>query len=111
MGLPHYGITSYYGVTMPSGAIVQDASRSQSIEPSEVVGEDGEYVKADPLKTKKIDVSINGVGPAGLDAVVSGIVTSPATMTVIKAEQNEVNKGRATFTLSAAAFLAFSDSA
>lgn len=104
-----YGITSTGGVTLASGAIAQEVRTTQTVGESLVVGEDGEYAKADPLNNLKKVININGIGNAGMDGVVSGVIAVPSTMTVTKSEQNEVHNGRATFTLNASAEIAFTD--
>jgi hypothetical protein len=109
----HIGVTSTYGVTLPAGAIAQNASKSQNVDVSEVPGDDGEIALASPLRANKVDVSVSGVGPAGLDAVTAGNVALPATMTILSVEQGEKSSGdnRATFSINATGMEAFTETA
>ncbi len=100
----HYNLNTTYGVTLPAGAVPQSAERNRTVEISEVVGTSGEFVKADPLKTAKVEISVSGVGPAGLSGVTSGNVSAPSSITINSAEQGEGNKGRSTFSIKAAGF-------
>ena len=109
----HIGITSTYGLTLPSGAIAQDARKVQTVGVSEVPGISGEYVKAATLKQKKVDVTVSGVGPAGLSGVTSGNVSPPSTLKILSVEQGEKSTGdnRATFSINATGMSSFVDAA
>lgn len=107
----HFNLATTFGVTLPAGAVPETADKTSTVETSKLVGTAGEYVKAAPLKTAKVEVSITGSGPAGLSSVVSGMVSAPATMTITGAEQGESHRGRATFTIKAAGHEAFTDGA
>lgn len=105
----HIGVTSTYGVTLPAGAEAQSASKTETIEISELTGAAGEYVKADALFAKKVEVSIGYVGEPMHSSIVSGAVADPSTMTVIKSEATEQNKGRVACTVNAVSHEAFED--
>lgn len=95
------GISSTYDVTLASGAIAQKVDRTRSLEPSEVVGVDGEVTLIKALALMKTEVSISGIGLAPIASVAVGTVATPADIEIISAEQGEVNNGRATFSLKA----------
>ena len=105
----HLNVTSTYGVTLPSGAEAQSVKRDQKIETDKQLGTDGEYSHFSAHHTKQVDVTIDGIGPAGLAGVTSATVSAPATLKILKAEQKEANKGRATFTISATGHSSFDD--
>lgn len=95
------GVTSTYGITLATGAIAQKVDRTRSLEPSEVVGVDGEVSLVKPLALMKTEVSISGIGLAPIASVAVGTVATPADIEIISAEQGESNNGRATFSLKA----------
>jgi len=105
------GITNTYDITLDSEAVPQTVSRRQTVEVSAVMGVDGEYVLAKPLKTKTIEVMISGVGKGDLTGVTSAVVATPADLTKVSVEQGEANKGRASFTVTARGVSAFADPA
>lgn len=105
----HLNVTSTYSVTLPSGAAAESVKRTRVIETDKLVGVDGEYSQFDAHHMMKVDVTIEGKGPAGLAGVTSATVSSPSTLKIVKAEQKESNKGRAGFTINATGFESYSD--
>jgi hypothetical protein len=107
----HLGIETTHGITLDTEAVAQSVRRRQSVEVSTVIGVTGEYVLAKPLKTKRVEVTIQGVGKGDRSAVAAGVVADPATLSQISVEQTEINNGRASFTITAAGVAAFTDPA
>jgi hypothetical protein len=107
----HIGITSTQGITLDTESVAQSVRKRQSVEVSTVIGVDGEYVLAKPLKTKKIEVTIQGVGKGDRAAVAVGAVATPSDIEEISVEQGEVNNGRASFTVTGSGVASFTDPA
>ncbi len=102
------GITTKYGITLPSGAVANKVDRTRTVGYSEVPGENGECALVAPLKTLQTSVTISGIGPVDLSDVAVGTIGSPSTLSPLRIEQGEVNNGRATFTLNYTGHSSFS---
>lgn len=107
----HIGVTSTYGVTLPANSEAQDASRTSTVELSELIGATGEIVKLNPLHVLKKDVSVNYVGASSLASVTVAQGLDPATIKVTKADIKEINKGHVACALTASGHEAFTDAA
>jgi hypothetical protein len=107
----HIGIETTHGITLDTEAVAQSVRRRESVEVSSVIGVSGEYVLAKPLKTKRVEVTIQGVGNGDRSVVAVGEVATPADLSAISVEQTEINNGRASFTLTAAGVSSFTDPA
>lgn len=106
----HLNITSTYGVTQPTGTQLEEARKSQSVEIAELVGgATGEYVKADPIHMKKVEVTLSGDGPSPLGDIASATVGTPSTLTKVSVEMSEAPNGRVSFNLVAAGHEGFTD--
>ena len=106
----HLNIATTYGITLPDGAVAEDASRTKSVDVAELVAAaTGEYAKATPVNLMKVDVTITGEGPAEIGTVASEATITPATLKVIKRQQTEAPNQRCRFTLSASGHEAFTD--
>lgn len=103
------GISETYGIALDAESVAQTVRRRQSVDVSTVMGVDGEYALAKPLKTKKTEVTISGVGKGG--EVAPGVVATPADLVNVTVEQGEANNGRTSFTITAAGVAAFVDPA
>jgi hypothetical protein len=107
----HIGIESTQGITLPTESIPQSVRRRETVEVAPVIGVDGEYTRCKPLKSKRVEVTITGVGAGGLANVSSGVVADTGDLERISVQQGEVNNGRASFTITAAGHDSFSDPA
>jgi L-serine deaminase len=109
----HIGVTSTGGLTLPSGAIAHKVDKSSKVGVSEVLSTAGEYGKTDSLRIKQVDLTISGVGPAGLAGVTAATLGAPDTMKILRAQQDEKSTGdlRANFTINATAMEAFDETA
>lgn len=106
----HLNIATTYGVTQPTDTELEEARKTDSVEIAELVGgADGEYVKADPIHVKKVEVVLSGDGPATLGDVASGLVTPPSTLSKTSLEINEKPNGRCSFSLTSVGHEAFTD--
>lgn len=111
----HLNITSTiateYGITIPSGTQVDDASKTSSVEVSEVLSTAAAaIIYADPLKTVKVETQVSGDGPFGL-SLSAGSIGTPSTLTLIGVDLGENVNGRCSFTARAAGHAAFVDPA
>lgn len=93
------GITTTYGITLPSTAKAQKVDRVRSVGFSEVPGTDGECLLVKPLNVLKTEVTVSGKGPPDLSSVTVGTIGTPATLSPLRIEQGEVNDDRCTFTM------------
>lgn len=107
----HIGVLDTFGIELAEGAEAQSASQTETIEASELVGANGEIVKADPLFAKKIDVSVSFVGTPQHASIASGAVVDPSTIEVLESDATEQNKGRVACTATASGHEAFVDAA
>lgn len=111
----HLNITSTiateYGITLASGAVADDASKTSSVEVSEVLSTDtAAVIHVAPLHMAKVETQVSGEGPHDL-ALTAGTVATPSTLTKISVELGETTNGRCTFTARAAGHAAFTDPA
>lgn len=105
----HIGVTSHYGITLPDGAECVAISKTSTVEISELMDCEGEFVKADALHHKKVEVAFSFVGAPMHDSVAVGDVALPATMTITKSDATESNAGRVSCSITAAGHESFTD--
>lgn len=102
-------ISTTYGVTPATGTEVDDASKTTTVEVSEVLGtDDAEIILADPINVARVETSVSGEGPHGL-TLTPGTVGTPSTLTVLDVEVRELPNARCQFTARASGSVAFVD--
>lgn len=109
----HLNITSTiateYGITLPEGAQADDASKTSTVEVSEVLSTAAAaIIYADPLNMVKVETQVSGDGPHSLTLAAATIAT-PSTLTKISVEVGEIVNGRCNFTARAAGYDDFVD--
>lgn len=105
----HIGVTSLYGIALPSGSEAQSASRNQSVEIEHKIGAAGEIVKLLPHKTKKTEVTVGYIGSANLTGVTLAQGLDPSTLKITKAESTEEPNKNLMCSLTASKQDAFAD--
>lgn len=103
------GISSTYGISLPSSAKAQRVQRTRSVAYSEIPGLDGETAFAKGHKTLKTEVTISGIGVGTLGDVASGEIATPSTVSLIRVENGEVNDNRTSFTVTGVGHASFTD--
>lgn len=111
----HLNITStiatVYGVTLASGTQADDASKTSTVEVSEVLSTAAAaIIYADPLNMVKVETTVSGDGPHSLSLSAASIAT-PSTLTVVSVEVTETTNSRCQFSVRAAGHAAFTDPA
>jgi len=109
----HLNITSNiattYGVTLASGTVADDCSKTTTVEVSEVLSAStAEIIEADPIHTARVETNVSGEGPHSL-TLTPGSIATPSTLTVINVEVSEAANQRCQFTARAAGAIAFAD--
>lgn len=107
----HIGVNDTFGIELDEDAEAQSATQTETIEPSELVGANGEIVSAEALHAKKVDVTVSFVGTPQHASIAAGAIADPATLTVIESDATETNKGRVSCTANASGHEAFADAA
>ena len=80
----HLNITSNiattYGVTLASGTVADDCSKTTTVEVSEVLSAStAEIIEADPIHTARVETNVSGEGPHSLTLTTCSSVVGRAT--------------------------------
>lgn len=98
------GVTSTFGLSAPTGCVVNESSLDHSIEIKTVKSQTGVTVVATPAKMKETKISIKGVGIPALTAVTANSSVATNTVVVTSISVEESNDDFPTFTIDAISY-------
>ncbi|XHR27612.1 MAG: hypothetical protein ACFUZC_16930 [Chthoniobacteraceae bacterium] len=92
----NFGVTSKFGLTPPTGGVVEESSTEDEIEAKTIKDETGTTCRAVPGKTVKTTVTIKGKGLDMTTAVAAGAMVA-GTVKVTSIKNSESNDDFPTF--------------
>jgi hypothetical protein len=105
----HLNVLSTYGVTVPSGSETESATKTTTVEISELLAAATAHViDAKPVNIGRVEVQVDGEGPVGV-TLTPGTIANVSTVTLVGADITEQPNQRCRFSLRGAASIAFSD--
>jgi len=105
----HLNVLSTYGVTVPSGSETESATKTTTVEISELLeAATADVIDAKPVNIGRVEVQVDGEGPVGV-TLTPGTIANVSTVTIVGADLTEQPNQRCRFSLRGAASIGFSD--
>lgn len=101
---PTWGISSYYGMTVPQGGYVEEMSEEESLDTVIARDEVGEIVVAEPRELITKNITMTGRGAADLAGVAAVAEISLGQVIIASAKNRETHTDMPTFEINARAY-------